>query len=54
MYLQDVRCILHEQGYGYDLVFKFDKNDYFTNEELKKTFIMSQQNVIEKCDGTEI
>jgi nucleosome assembly protein 1-like 1 len=45
---------LHESGYGFDLSFQFEKNDYFTNEVLKKTFVMSKQNVIEKCDGTEI
>lgn len=54
MHLQDVACTLHEQGYGYDLVFTFEKNDYFTNETLKKSFVMTKQNVIEKCEGTEI
>jgi nucleosome assembly protein 1-like 1 len=54
MYLQDIECHLHEQGYGFDLIFKFEKNDYFTNSVLKKTFVMSKQNVIEKCEGTEI
>lgn len=54
MHLTDVECKLHAQGYGFDLNFKFEKNDYFTNTELKKSFTMSKQNVIEKCDGTEI
>jgi nucleosome assembly protein 1-like 1 len=49
-----VICNLHDSGYGFDLSFQFEKNDYFTNEFLKKTFIMSKQNVIEKCDGSEI
>ena len=31
MYLQDIQCTLHEQGYGYDLVFLFEKNDYFNS-----------------------
>lgn len=54
MNLIDVACNLHEVGYGFDLIFTFDKNDYFTNTELRKSFVMSKQNVIEKCDGTEI
>lgn len=40
-HLQDVTCALHDAssqdgsataGYGFDLVFKFEKNDYFNNE----------------------
>lgn len=54
MHLQDVTCNLHEQGYGYDLIFTFEKNDYFSNETLKKSFVLTKQNVIEKCEGTEI
>lgn len=54
MYLQDVQSILHKEGFGFDLVFTFEKNDYFTNETLKKSFVMTKQNVIEKCEGTEI
>lgn len=54
MYLQDVSCNLHQDSYGFDLVFTFEKNDYFNNEVLKKTFVMTKQNVIEKCEGTEI
>lgn len=54
MHLQDVACSLHEQGYGFDIVFSFEKNDYFSNETLKKSFVMTKQNIIEKCEGTEI
>jgi nucleosome assembly protein 1-like 1 len=54
MHLQDVACVLHPEGYGFDLIFTFEKNDYFSNESLKKTFVMTKQNVIEKCEGTEI
>ena len=54
IHLIDIECKLHDQGYGFDLVFKFEKNDYFTNTELKKSFTMSKQNVIEKCEGTDI
>jgi hypothetical protein len=45
---------LHSEGYGFDLFFRFEKNDYFNNAELKKSFTMSKQNVIEKCEGTDI
>lgn len=55
MHLQDVQVKLHEgNGYGFDLLFTFEKNDYFSNELLKKSFVMTRQNVIEKCEGTEI
>lgn len=54
MHLQDIQCDLHAEGYGFDLIFNFEKNDYFSNENLKKTFVMTKQNIIEKCDGTEI
>ena len=54
MYLQDIQCALHDPGYGFDLTFTFEKNDYFKNETLKKSFVMARQNIIEKCDGTEI
>lgn len=53
-YLQDIRLELHDEGYGYTLVFVFEKNSYFKETELKKCFRMSQPNVIEGCDGTEI
>jgi nucleosome assembly protein 1-like 1 len=42
MHLQEISCQLHEEGYGYDLHFQFEKNDYFTNESLTKSFIMSK------------
>ncbi len=54
MHLQDVSCSLHEKGFGFDLVFTFEKNDYFSNETLKKSFVMTKQNIIEKCEGTVI
>jgi len=53
-YLQSLTMDLHEKGYGYDLSFHFEKNSYFKETTLKKSFSMSQQNVIEKCDGTSI
>lgn len=42
MYLQDVSCALHVSGWGFDLVFVFEKNDYFSNSVLKKSFTMSK------------
>ena len=42
MYLQDVTCKLHEKGYGFDIIFTFEKNDYFSNTELKKTYTMTK------------
>ena len=54
MHLQDIDCKLHDPGYGFDLIFTFEKNDYFKNEKLSKSFTMERQNMIEKCEGSEI
>jgi nucleosome assembly protein 1-like 1 len=54
MHLQDVQCNLHTEGYGFELIFVFEKNDYFKNASLRKSFLMTRQNIIEKCEGTEI
>jgi len=58
LHLQEVSCVLHDKdpaGYGFDLIFTFEKNDYFENEApLKKSFVMAKQNIIEVCEGTEI
>jgi len=54
LHLQDVRIELHPEGYGFDIFFAFEKNDYFSNEVLKKSYILSRPNVIEKCIGSEI
>lgn len=53
-YLQNISLDLHEKGYGFDLTFHFEKNSYFKETTLKKTFNMSQQNVIDGCVGTPI
>ena len=54
MHLENVECELHQVGYGFDLVFNFEKNDYFSDSVLKKSFVMTKQNIIEKCEGTTI
>ena len=54
MYLKDIQVVLHKEGFGFDLLFYFDENDYFKDQVLKKTYIMAKQNVIEKCQGQEI
>lgn len=53
-YLSNIRCNLHDEGFGYDLIFEFEKNDYFEGTELTKSFKMEKNNVIEKCEGSEI
>ena len=53
-YCNDIRLDLHEEGQGFTLTFDFEKNSYFKNESLTKKFIMSRQNVIEKCEGCQI
>jgi hypothetical protein len=52
MHLEDIECVLHDPGYGFDLIFTFEKNDYFKNASLKKSFLLTRQNIIEKCEGT--
>ena len=53
-YLEDIKLELHETGFGYTLTFVFEANSYFTATELKKQFIMTKPNVVEKCVGTPI
>ena len=42
MYLQDITVKLHTEGYGFDIIFTFEKNEHFTNTELKKSFYQSK------------
>ncbi len=53
-YLENIKLNLHETGYGFDLTFTFEQNSYFSPVELKKTFVMTKPNVVEKCVGTSI
>jgi len=53
-YLQDICLEQHTEDYGFDLIFKFEKNAYFNQTELKKSFQMKEQNSCEKSVGTEI
>jgi len=39
-YLQDIQLEQHDFDYGFSLIFKFEKNAYFNNTELKKEFFM--------------
>ena len=53
-YLQDITLDLHEVGYGFQLTFHFEKNHYFKETTLHKSFHMSQQNEVDNCVGTPI
>jgi nucleosome assembly protein 1-like 1 len=53
-YLTDIRLTYHEKGQGFDLVFYFNENEYFSNKTLTKSFQMSKPNIIEKAEGTPI
>lgn len=53
-YLEDVKLDLHDEGFGYTLTFGFESNSYFSGTELKKTFVMTKPNVVEKCVGSSI
>jgi len=54
MHLQDVQYNLHTEGFGFELIFAFEKNDYFKNASLRKSYFMNRHITIEKCVGTEI
>jgi len=45
---------IDESEYSFELRFHFAANDYFTNEVLKKTFYMKEEDLAEKSLGTEI
>lgn len=53
-YMEDLKLNLHETGFGFDLTFVFESNSYFSGTELKKSFVMTKPNVVEKCQGTTI
>lgn len=53
-YLEDIKLALHETGFGFTLTFVFEANSYFAGTELKKEFVMTKPNVVEKCTGTTI
>lgn len=52
--MEDVSCKLHEDDAGFDLEFRFEPNDYFTDTVLKKKYVVPKENVIEKIEGTTI
>ena len=52
--LEDITCKLHEDDAGFDLEFRFESNDFFTDTVLKKNFVVPKEHVIEKIVGTEI
>jgi nucleosome assembly protein 1-like 1 len=45
---------IDESEYSFELRFHFEANDYFTNDVLKKTFYMKEEDLPEKSVGTEI
>jgi nucleosome assembly protein 1-like 1 len=53
-YLQNITMDQHEEDFGFDLTFHFEKNSYFAETELKKQFFMKQQMTVERAVGTTI
>ena len=53
-YLNDITLNLHEVGFGFDLVFSFDKNSYFSETVLKKTVLMKNAHEVDKVVGCVI
>lgn len=45
---------IDESEHSFELRFHFAPNEYFTNEVLKKTFYMKEEDLAEKSVGTEI
>lgn len=39
--MKSIRYVPHHDSDDFSLIFKFEENDYFSNSELKKTFIMN-------------
>ena len=52
--LEDISVKLHTEDKGFDIEFRFEGNEFFSNSTLRKTFIVPKENVIEKIIGTEI
>ncbi len=64
-YLSDIKIVMHEQApIGYTIEFYFNKNEYFTNEKLTKTYSLTTEKdkkdplsyegpVFYKCQGKE-
>ena len=49
--------LTEEEGIGFRLEFTFDKNEFFTNTKLTKTYFMADGDddpVLEKAEGTQI
>lgn len=54
-YLANVQLELHEKGFGFELIFTFDKeNPYFEETQLKKVFLMKNFQECDKAQGTKI
>lgn len=45
---------IDESEFSFELRFYFSPNDYFTNDVLKKTFYMKEEDLPEKSIGTDI
>lgn len=55
-YLQNIQLDLHpeDKGEGYDLVFVFGENSYFTGTEIKKELHMKTKGVLDKTISSTI
>merc|ERR1711871_681071 len=58
--LKDIRCELNETYTGFSIILSFEENEYFTNLELRKDYVVSpdllEENYpsLESATGTEI
>ena len=58
--LKDIRCELNETYTGFSIIFSFEENEYFTNQELRKDYVVSpdllEENYpsLESATGSEI
>lgn len=53
-YLQDITLDQHDFDFGFDLTFHFEKNSYFAETSLKKSFYMKAQHSVDRAVGTTI
>lgn len=53
-YLMDIKCLTDPDSDNFVIEFYFDQNPYFENQVLRKKYIMTNSDVMEKGIGTDI
>ena len=53
-YLANIELDLHKEGHGYDLIFTFSANNYFTQNKITKSIFMKDVGMMDKTTSTII